>query len=553
MSLSIAEKNAINAVDVLMNLSRVRVTRRTLTDALQQHPDFPSMAAVSDVLTDLKINNLATGLTADRLTDIPVPALVHLQTDGGLFAPVRQITANRVEWLHTTKGWQMDTLTDFEQKWSGVTLLIEPDATSGERDYDRNRQREQIAGLRLPVVLLGLCVCIGLLLVSITQNLPIAANVGFYQLLLVKLAGLVISSALVWYGVDTQNGFLQKVCQVNSRSDCQNILNTPAAKLTDWLSWSEVGAFYFAGGFLATLVYGLGVSSARFDALPAVLLLLTCLSLPYTVWSVWYQARVARQWCVLCLAVQALLWAEFSVGAGGLPTLLRQLTENTTTDLLATLAVCYLLPIVGWVAAKPSLQKAMQTTTLFLEFQRLKFNPDYLSGLLSKQQALPPIFVGMKAITMGNPLADNTLLLVSNPTCATCRRTHLELVPLLETNPDIRVQIILAASTAPDDVAGQVARQILSLPPDQMADALHRWFMVGESRFAEWSRQTGGNSRDEAALQQQTLHMRWLALAGITAAPATFLNGAALPKFYQVPELPKLCAFSLPTDLAESR
>ena len=307
MNLIAAEKNALNALDILLQLSKVRVTRQTLREKLGQHPDFPSLVAISDVLTELNVNNLAISLTIDRLADVPTPALAHLQIDGGLFAPVRKVTENHVEWLHTNKGWQLDNKIDFVQRWSGATLLIEPDEDSGEHDYEEKRRKERVTGLRLPFIIVALCVCLGIVLVNIESNLPFALNIGFYELLLIKVVGIIVSCSLVGYSINTQNGFLRRVCQLSSQSDCQTILNTSAAKLTDWLSWAEIGAFYFVSGFFAMLVYGSAVPPARFEALPSVLLLFTCISLVYTVWSVYYQARVARQWCVLCLAVQLLL------------------------------------------------------------------------------------------------------------------------------------------------------------------------------------------------------------------------------------------------------
>ncbi|MEZ4900630.1 MAG: hypothetical protein R2822_02145 [Spirosomataceae bacterium] len=34
------------------------------------------------------------------------------------------------------------------------------------------------------------------------------------------------------------------------KTDCNHILTSPAAKITPWLGWSEVGFFYFMGGWI---------------------------------------------------------------------------------------------------------------------------------------------------------------------------------------------------------------------------------------------------------------------------------------------------------------
>jgi len=51
------------------------------------------------------------------------------------------------------------------------------------------------------------------------------------------------------------------------------------------------------------------LSAGEASASLAIVSLFNLLALPYIIFSVYYQWRVAKQWCVLCLAVQALLLA----------------------------------------------------------------------------------------------------------------------------------------------------------------------------------------------------------------------------------------------------
>jgi uncharacterized membrane protein len=519
-----------------------------LRNALWQHPDFPSLSALSDVMTDFNVPNMATRLMPDRLPEIPLPALAQLQVDGGVFAPVRKV-GNTVEWLHTQRGWQSDSYIDFVHKWTGVALLIEPNATSGEREYAQNRRRELIDSLRIPFIVSAVLVCLGVVLWSLLQKFPFTSHLPYYGLLATKLAGTIVSGMLVWYSIDSQNSFLQKVCRINRSSNCQNILQSPAAKVTEWLSWSEIGLFYFAGSLIA-LAKGMWTgNSTQLTTLHTTLFTLTFLSLPYTFWSIYYQWRVAREWCVLCLTVQVLLWVEFGLGITALNITNFSKEGNSLLEYdFSSVSVLYLVGTFAvvpafWALFKGHLQKSTRYDSLFREFQKLKFDSDYLSGLMSKQQILPPIFEGMKVITLGNPNAENSLIMVISPTCAACRRNHLEIKKIVESNNVLQVQIILAAGFSDEDIASKVARQILSLPTNKMAEALHEWFETAGKHYEEWSEQTKGNYQNEVEIQQLQLHIRWIELAGVLTAPTTFLNGVKLPKFYQVRELPKLCTY----------
>lgn len=104
MNLNAAEKNAIDALEVLLQLSKVRVTRRTLREKLWQHPDFPSLASLSDTLDELNVTHLATRLTPERLQEIPLPAIAFLEIEGGLLVPIRTVSTHTIEWLHTKRA-----------------------------------------------------------------------------------------------------------------------------------------------------------------------------------------------------------------------------------------------------------------------------------------------------------------------------------------------------------------------------------------------------------------------------------------------------------------
>lgn len=547
MTLTAIEKNAVDATKALLDFSKVTVSKFGIREALWQHPDFPSLNALSDVLTEFEVPNIATRLTPDQLNTIPVPALVHLEVEGGIFAPVRKV-GDKVEWFHTQRGWQQEIFNEFIQKWSGITLLLEPNIRSGERNYTINRRRELLSSFRTLFISGVVILTLINLLRSITYRFPFADYL-FYFLGLIKLAGIVVSSLLLWSSLEPQNRFLQKICRFNNGNSCQNILNTSAAWLTDWLSWAEVGFFYFIGGFLAWTFGGVFLDNKVLVS--SILYFLTLIALPYTVWSVYYQWIVAKEWCVMCLLVQALLWGEFFVGFIKYSSFIPFKAWLVSTNVWEIVLTSFLIAPVIWVFIKPHLQKSMRYESLFRTFQKLKFDPNYLSGILSKHSILPPIFNGMKVITLGSLKAENILTVIMNPSCIACRHSYKELINMLQLHSDIHVQIILAASPNEEDIAGKVTRRILNLPTNKMAEALSRWFELGEAQHIQWVEETAIDN-ENFNTEQLALHLRWLELAGVRQLPTTFLNNAELPTFYDMHELPKLCAFLSTQELANS-
>jgi hypothetical protein len=75
MTLNPSEKNAFFAVNNLLKIAKVKVTETTLKSKLLQHSDFPTLISLSDVLTDLKVDNMATRINYQKSHSLPLPIL----------------------------------------------------------------------------------------------------------------------------------------------------------------------------------------------------------------------------------------------------------------------------------------------------------------------------------------------------------------------------------------------------------------------------------------------------------------------------------------------
>jgi Vitamin K epoxide reductase family len=162
-------------------------------------------------------------------------------------------------------------------------------------------RREFVNNLRNLVFIVGLPAVLLFFLVThgYSYNLPAVL------LLVFKTVGLVTTVLLLVQHVDAGNPLIRKLCGNNGKRNCNALLSSMAARLSTWLSWAEVGFFYFAGTLLVLLF------NSGENAIMQVLVLLNLLCLPYTFYSVYYQWR-AKQWCLFCCIVQALLWLEFA-------------------------------------------------------------------------------------------------------------------------------------------------------------------------------------------------------------------------------------------------
>ena len=105
--------------------------------------------------------------------------------------------------------------------------------------------------------------------------------------------------------------------------------------------------------------------------------------MPYSIFSVYYQWRVAKQWCVLCLAVQAL----FVLGA--LNIFANNFLLPVTNISFLQIAYCILifaLPALLWYCIKPYVLKLQNEKTTKRQYLRIKFNVEIFETLLKKQK-----------------------------------------------------------------------------------------------------------------------------------------------------------------------
>lgn len=341
---------------------------------------------------------------------------------------------------------------------------------------------------------------------------------------------MVVTSLLLWYEIDKNNPVLQKVCSGITKGDCNAILTSKQAKLFSWLTWSEVGFFYFTGGLLILLFVDSEVNKSI-----VLLLGINILALPYTIFSVYYQWRVAKQWCILCLVVQGLLiLGVINLVVGGF-----SYSPNLSLPVFIKACFSYMLPALVWYSLKPyilSLQIAKNTKR---EYHRIKFNAEIYETLLKKQKKITVSTEGV-GIDIGNPLAQNTLVKVCNPYCGPCAKAHPEIDSLLHNNSDLKVKIIFTSSNLNDFMATPV-KHLLSIAEKQSEpltkQALDDWYLPEKKDYDEFVKKHPINTQLDAQNNKMIKMKAWCDQIDIAVTPTFFVNGYQIPDAYNIQDL----------------
>ncbi|MGN6639150.1 MAG: vitamin K epoxide reductase family protein [Mucilaginibacter sp.] len=516
------QENAEAVTIALLSKLKANISNESVQAELERHPEYPSLLSISDVLRSFGIQNQAFTTAPDQLKNIPCPFIIHTRLGDGDFLFVNSISGDKV--LVSNEMWRKRriSLNKLKDIFTGVVLTASVTVPANGSNLPNI-----LSKFRLTLILTGILITLffGLLIDN-----HFFANMGIQKAILAisKSIGLIITALLLIQSIEGDNPFIQKLCSIGKKGDCQAILASPGANLVNGVSWSEVGFFYFFATWLMTLFS----SSA---ALMHVIAILSLLSLPYTFYSIYYQAKIARYWCVLCCAVQLLLWIEFLA----LKVFILPLSFRLTSNEWAILIVTFLLPILLWAMVKPVIIKARMIKPLKNQLRRFKYNTELFNSLLISQ---PKFTLPSEnwSITLGNTEADNNITVVTNPYCTPCANMHKMLDQLLEERDDIQARIVFATEDNLSDIKIPISRHFMALNANYskniVREALSSWYGQHEKNYEAWSK-TYPVDAPEKEFHKLDEQRAWCEMAGITGTPTLFLNGHRLPDLYELPDL----------------
>ncbi len=520
--------NATQVTNQLLKSLKVPVTASTVIEELEQHPDYPSLYSISDNLSKWKVENLALNVDANKIDELPVPFIAHSKAGGGSFILVNDVNG-KVEYIDEKGKRKQKSREEFSKEWDNIALLAEKSEASGEKDYRDSKRKELTDAFRIPLIIAGCLLLI--VLYSVVWS-----NVFTSSLLVLKFAGSFVTGILLWFEIDKSNPVLQQICSGGKHTNCTAVLSSKQSKLFNFISWSEIGFFYFAGSFLFLLL----TANWQLQTL-SIISCLNLLALPYTVFSVFYQWRIAKQWCRLCLSVQAILILEFVVCYFGLReySVIGSISKSEFIPLLAS----FFLPVFFWIATKKIYLSAQNGKRYKKELSKLKYNKEIFHALLSKQKQVTVSPEGL-GITLGNPQAKNTIIKVCNPYCGPCAKAHPIIEEILENNEDVKVQIIFTATNDEADSRARPVRHLMAVAERNESKltkrALCDWYNADKKDYDAFAAKYLLNGE----LQKQAIKLevmdQWCKETGIFFTPTFFINGCQLPDMYRIEDLKHL-------------
>lgn len=210
------EENILTVSYNLFKALKVNVTKTSIQKKLEQHPRYPSLLSVSDVLSHYRVENLTARLSIERLKTLEQPFLALLKAEDSYveyYCLIKSVSSEGTVFLNSKTGKDNKYYwTEFEKIYQGIVLIAEGDETSGDRDFKKKRTLEKKD--KITTDLLFLFAPILTLVVSFYNfyTTGFGQNILPFIYSLLSLTGCVVSSLLFWFEVDSSNKVLFEVC-----------------------------------------------------------------------------------------------------------------------------------------------------------------------------------------------------------------------------------------------------------------------------------------------------------------------------------------------------
>ncbi|MDU1890056.1 MAG: vitamin K epoxide reductase family protein [Dysgonomonas sp.] len=511
--------NNKNVLSLFLKQLKVKFTNTYVNKLYDEHPQKDSLAGISEMLSDYKIENLGIKMNnKDEFTALETPFLISLDNNITL---VRKLTNEYVYCVWKGEKLKL-SIKEFKDKWDGIALLAEKNEKSAEPNYKENHIKELFHIFRKNIFIL--CVAILFLIGFITNTAY--SSPGLLSLLLTNLVGAYIGFLLIQKQMSIQNNHADKICSVLKNGNCNSVLDSPAAKFMGIIGWSEVGLSYFISNIIISVL---------FPQFIAYLALINICALPYSLWSIWYQKYKVKQWCPLCLIVQMLLWVVFIINllSGHI-----SFPSFETTDILL-IPIIYVLPFLVINTFLPYLISEKQLQYALREINDLKMNPEVFKALL-KQQLHHDISPQTSQVIWGNPNANILMTVITNPHCEPCARMHKEIEKLLKKAENkICVQYIFSSFNEELECSNKflIAAYLSEYDRNMKQRIFNEWFEYGKYNREQFFDNYKFAINEQAVETEATKHREWKERNPIYGTPTILINGYEFPEKYSIEDI----------------
>lgn len=505
-----------NILSILFDELHVKYTKKYLSELIEGHPYKYNLYGFSQILTMYHVENKGVQISKDDIELLDAPFIAYAGHD---IVVVKNLTREKIEY-YWQRRWIQSSLEAFCEIWDRIVLLTETSSKSIEPDYKQHKWQELVSKIKKGAISVLLFILLFLCMPSLWVGTTYS-----WMYLIINFMGMGVSYLLLQKQLHAQSLYGDKICTLFHQKDCNTVLESDAANFMGLFSWSEIGFGYFMSNIIGILFS---------PELIFYMVWVNILALPYTIWSVWYQSNIARQWCVLCLIVQCLLWCLFFVDLG-----FNMIAIPVWNWRSLLLVMCmYLFSILLMNQIVQVLTKLRQYRMAAYELASIKVVEEVFVSLLKKE---PHYYIDrtVSKMILGNSDASLCVTVLTNPHCEPCGKMHRKIENLLmDVGDRMCVQYIFSAFNDELLISNQFLIAVyLQYGEEKGRRIYEEWFTRGKYTAKDYIKKFNLDINSADVLSELEHHQRWKIGNHLSATPTILVNGYKLPKRYQIEDL----------------
>lgn len=515
------EDNTVSVIQRAVKYFNIPITKSSVKEALKSHSNYPTFKSICDALSEWKVDHYPLKYKPEELLDVPAPYIVHLNSGGGQLAFVSEITNNIVTYFESYNLKKKSELNKFIKRCSGAIIVLNPNENSGEREYRRKWQKELIGNAVFPVVLFTFLLFFTLEIFNFISSGIFSIDVISGFLFLTKTVGIVLSVLLVLHEFEIQNSLTDKLCHINQSTNCNIVLNDKSAKFFGWFGWADSGLIYFTGGLLIML-QGFGTSYL------SLLAISSALSLPYPIFSVYYQGFVLKKWCPLCLGVQLVLISEFIL-------LLPQFSKlNFTFSMISGFILTYLVTGIVYTLIILYFRGKTYNELFYISYLKFKRDPNILRFLMLNQKQYE-IAVTDTSLVFGEKYSPMTITAFLSLNCSPCAKAFEKIKEILQSERKVSINIVMI--TEDSKILNALYLYARQNKNKEAIELLNTWYNANPYSRNKLSENLCIPEIEDYSKEVINENYKLFEECNLTNTPTFFFNGYQLPNQYDIEDI----------------
>jgi len=513
------ENTIFNILNLYLKDYRIKIPIEELELQLLSHPSYPSLHSITGVLDHFNIDNMALEVPQNRETfDMLPEQFISFTTikNRSEFVLTKKVK-NGVQIYFENKNKITFLFDEFISVWNGIVVVIEADNI----DFSINKEKKKTF-----VSILFVTSLILLLSIFVIGIPTIIESTHF----ILSIIGIIISVLIVKHELGFQSETLEKICTTTKTTSCDAVLNSKAASISKNFKLSDISIIYFTGLTLSWLI------SKNLSQNTSTIILLSLIALPITFYSIYYQYKIVKKWCPLCLGLVSVLWLQGSVLyfdqlfiSGIEPSLFGVFILFSSFVFMASL----------WLSIKPLIKTQNELKELKVAYYKFKRNFTLFDAVYQKSTLLDTGIETESEIVLGNKNGANEIILVTNPSCYYCKKAHSDIENILKKTKNLKITIRFSVPQDDTNISYKVAQRLLEIYNLDSIKTCERALKEAyakdvnlEQWLIKWEQE--GNTEFADTLKKQK---KWCTENNINFTPALILNGKQFPKEYNRSDL----------------